>query len=164
MYGVWMMGYGDMLCFDVEDVVYLLLVLQLLFVGFGFVLDVLVLLCWYLCLLLGILLFVFVVFDDVLGDDLFVYLFEGDVGCCWCVLLIEVQVVLYQYDWNQYWVVVGKCVINLLWFWGGGELLQFVYIVYVQVCSCEVFLQVLVKVAGVQVDGDQQVDVLVDLW
>lgn len=163
MYGVWMMVYGEMLWLMLVDSLVLLLVLQFLFVDVGFVFDVLDLLCWYLWFLIDLVLLDFNSLDEVLGDDLFLYLLEGEGGCCWWVLMIEVQVLLYNYFWNQQCVVQGQQLINLLWFWGGGVMLVLVSILYVQVCSCDVLLQGLVLVVGVVVDGEQVVDVLVDL-
>ncbi|MGA6148632.1 phosphoglycerate mutase [Stenotrophomonas sp. NPDC077461] len=163
MHGARMMGHGDTLRPDAEDVAHLLPALQPLFAGFGFVLDAPVPSRWYLRLPRGTLLPAFAAPDDVLGDDLFAHLPEGDAGRRWRALLTEAQVVLHQHDWNQHRVAAGKRAINSLWFWGGGEPPQSVHTAHAQVRSREALLQALAKAAGVQADGDQQVDALVDL-
>lgn len=163
MHGARMMGHGDTLRPEPEDVARLLPALQPLFAGFGFSLDAPQPSRWYLRLPPGTTLPAFASPDEVLGDDLFAYLPEGETGRRWRALLTEAQVVLHQHDWNAQRVAAGKRAINSLWFWGGGELPQRVSTAHVQVRSRESLLQALAKAAGVQADGDQQVDALVDL-
>ncbi|MEG2806307.1 phosphoglycerate mutase [Stenotrophomonas sp.] len=163
MQGARMMGHGDTLRPDAEDVAQLLPALQPLFAGFGFVLDAPVPSRWYLRLPAGTTLPVFDAPEEVLGDDLFAHLPEGDAGRRWRALLTEAQVVLHTHAWNQQRVAAGKRAINSLWFWGGGELPQAVHTGHAQVRSREALLQALARAAGVQADGDQQVDALVDL-
>ena len=163
MQGARMMGHGDTLRPEAEDVAQLLPALQPLFAGFGFSLDAPVPSRWYLRLPPGTTLPEFDGPDDVLGDDLFEHLPAGDAGRRWRALLTEAQVVLHTHDWNQQRVAAGKRAINSLWFWGGGQLPQAVQTAHAQVRSREALLQALAKAAGVLADGDQQVDALVDL-
>ncbi|MFN4161723.1 MAG: phosphoglycerate mutase [Stenotrophomonas sp.] len=163
MQGARMMGHGETLRPDAEDVARLLPALQPLFAGFGFTLDAPVPSRWYLRLPPGTTLPDFHSPDDVLGDDLFAHLPEGDAGRRWRALLTEAQVVLHTHDWNQQRVADGKRAFNSLWFWGGGELPQSVQTAHAQVRSREALLQALAKAAGLQADNEQQVDALVDL-
>ena len=163
MQGARMMGHGDTLRPDAEDVAQLLPALQPLFAGFGFTLDAPVPSRWYLRLPPGTTLPVFDSPDDVLGDDLFTHLPEGDAGRRWRALLTEAQVVLHTHPWNEQRTAAGKRAINSLWFWGGGELPQAVHTPHAQVRSREALLQALARAAGVHADGEQQVDALVDL-
>jgi hypothetical protein len=163
MQGARMMGHGDTLRPDAEDVAQLLPALQPLFAGFGFILDAPVPSRWYLRLPAGTTLPDFHSPDDVLGDDLFAHLPDGDAGRRWRALLTEAQVVLHTHDWNQQRVADGKRAINSLWFWGGGALPQSVHTAHAQVRSREALLQALAKAAGLQANNEQQVDALVDL-
>ena len=163
MQGARLMGHGDTLRPDAEDVVQLLPALQPLFAGFGFILDAPVPSRWYLRLPAGTTLPDFHSPDDVLGDDLFAHLPDGDAGRRWRALLTEAQVVLHTHDWNQQRVADGKRAINSLWFWGGGALPQSVHTAHAQVRSREALLQALAKAAGLQTNNEQQVDALVDL-
>ncbi|MGV6493912.1 phosphoglycerate mutase [Stenotrophomonas rhizophila] len=163
MQGARMMGHGDTLRPDPEDVAQLLPALQPLFAGFGFILDAPVPSRWYLRLPPGTMLPDFHSPDDVLGDDLFAHLPDGDAGRRWRALLTEAQVVLHTHDWNQQRVADGKRAINSLWFWGGGALPQSVHTAHAQVRSREALLQALAKAAGLQANNEQQVDALVDL-
>jgi hypothetical protein len=163
MHGARMMGHGDTLRLESEDVTALLPALQPLFAGYGFTLDAPNPSRWYLRLPPGTTLPAFAAPDDVLGDDLFAYLPEGDAGRRWRALLTEAQVVLHQHPWNAQRVAAGKRAVNSLWFWGGGELPEAVRTAHAQVRSRDALLQALAKAAGVQADGEQQVDALVDL-
>ncbi len=163
MQGARMMGHGDTLRPDAEDVAQLLPALQPLFAGFGFILDAPVPSRWYLRLPPGTTLPDFHSPDDVLGDDLFAHLPDGDAGRRWRALLTEAQVVLHTHGWNQQRVADGKRAINSLWFWGGGAMPQSVHTAHAQVRSREALLQALAKAAGLQADNEQQVDALVDL-
>lgn len=163
MHGARLMGHGDTLRPDLADVMHLLPALQPLFVGYGFVLDAPVPSRWYLRLPPGTTLPAFAEPHEVLGDDLFAHLPEGDAGRRWRALLTEAQVVLHQHEWNQQRVADGKRAINSLWFWGGGELPERVTTAHAQVRSRDALLQALAKAAGLQADGEQTVDALVDL-
>ncbi|NWF32900.1 phosphoglycerate mutase [Stenotrophomonas sp. SAM-B] len=163
MHGARLMGHGDTLRPDLADVMHLLPALQPLFAGYGFVLDAPVPSRWYLRLPPGTTLPLFAEPDEVLGDDLFAHLPEGDAGRRWRALLTEAQVVLHQHAWNQQRVADGKRAINSLWFWGGGELPERVTTAHAQVRSRDALLQALAKAAGLHADGEQTVDALVDL-
>ena len=58
--------------------------------------------------------------DEVLGDDLFSHLPEGEGGRRWRALMTEAQVLLHNHSWNQQRAAQGQQPINSLWFWGGG--------------------------------------------
>jgi len=163
MHGARLMGHGDTLRPDLADAMHLLPALQPLFAGHGFVLDAPVPSRWYLRLPPGTTLPAFAEPDEVLGDDLFAHLPEGDAGRRWRALLTEAQVVLHQHEWNQQRVAEGKRAINSLWFWGGGALPDRVTTAHAQVRSRDALLQALAKAAGLQADGEQTVDALVDL-
>jgi hypothetical protein len=163
MHGARMMGHGDTLRLEPADVAALLPALQPLFAGYGFTLDAPTPSRWYLRLPPGTTLPAFAAPDDVLGDDLFAHLPEGDAGRRWRALLTEAQVVLHQHDWNVQRLAAGKRAVNSLWFWGGGELPHAVQTAHAQVRSRDALLQALAKAAGVQADDEQQVDALVDL-
>ena len=64
--------------------------------------------------------------DEVLGEDLFAHLPEGDLGRRWRALLTEAQVVLHNHPWNAMRASLGKPAVNSLWFWGAGALPDFV--------------------------------------
>ncbi len=163
MQGARMMGHGDTLRPELADAMHLLPALQPLFAGYGFVLDAPVPSRWYLRLPPGTTLPAFDEPDDVLGDDLFAHLPEGDAGRRWRALLTEAQVVLHQHEWNRQRVADGKRAINSLWFWGGGVLPQAVTTRHAQVRSRDALLRALAQAAGLQGDGEQTVDALVDL-
>ncbi len=59
---------------------------------------------------------------NVLGDDLFQHLPEGDLGRRWKHLLNESQTVLHNHPLNAERIRAGKLPVNTLWFWGGGTL------------------------------------------
>ncbi len=59
---------------------------------------------------------------EVLGDDLFQHLPEGELGKRWKLLLNEAQTVLHNHPLNTVRVNAGKPPVNTLWFWGGGAL------------------------------------------
>lgn len=163
MQGARMMGHGDTLRPDAEDVAQLLPALQPLFADSGFTLDAPTPARWYLRLPAGTELPVFAAPDDVLGDDLFAHLPGGVDGRRWRALLTEAQVLLHTHDWNRQRVDAGKRAINSLWFWGGGALPGKVMTAHAQVRSRDALLQALARAAGVQDGGEQQVDALVDL-
>lgn len=163
MQGARMMGHGDTLRPELADAMHLLPALQPLFAGYGFVLDAPVPSRWYLRLPAGTTLPAFAEPDEVLGDDLFAHLPEGDAGRRWRALLTEAQVVLHQHEWNQQRVADGKRAINSLWFWGGGVLPQAVTTRHAQVRSRDALLRALAQAAGLRGDGEQTVDALVDL-
>ncbi len=101
--------------------------------------------------------------EDVLGDDLFNRLPDGDTGRRWRALLTEVQVLLHQHAWNVERVARGKQMINSLWFWGAGVLPHTVMTPHRQVRSRDVLLHALAKASGSDTDSLHMVDALVDL-
>jgi hypothetical protein len=103
--------------------------------------------------------------DEVLGEDLFAHLPEGDLGRRWRALLTEAQVILHNHPWNAMRVSLGKPAVNSLWFWGAGASPDFVRTRYRQVKGNDTLLRSLASAAGVsnEASGAQEVDALVDL-
>lgn len=163
MHGARMMGHGDTLGLDDEDVAALLPDLAPMFADAGFVLDAPDPSRWYLRLSPEAQLPAFTAPDDALGDDLFAHLPAGEAGRRWRALLTESQVLLHQHPWNRQRIARGKPAINSLWFWGGGRLPDAVASSHGQVRSRDSLLRALAAAAGVSVDADGQVDALVDL-
>ncbi len=163
MQGARLMGHGETLAPTEEDAAALLPALQTLFAEAGFGIDAPVPSRWYVRLPADAALPVFTGPDEVLGDDLFAYLPEGEGARRWRALLTEAQVLLHQHPWNHVRKAQGKPAINSLWFWGAGSLPQAVDSPHMQVRSRDSLLQALAKAAGADVDNRQQVDALVDL-
>ena len=163
MHGARMMGHGDTLRPGDDDAAALAPALQAVFAGHGIGFDAPHPSRWYLRLPADAELPVFAVPDDVLGDDLYEHLPQGDAGRRWRALLTETQVVLHTHPWNQQRAARGLQPINSLWFWGPGALPQAVSTAHAQVRSRDALLQALALAAGVQVDGADAVDALVDL-
>jgi hypothetical protein len=163
MHGARMMAYGETLRPTLADSLALLPVLQPLFADAGFVLDAPDPSRWYLRLPIDLALPDFDSPDEVLGDDLFSHLPEGEGGRRWRALMTEAQVLLHNHSWNQQRAAQGQQPINSLWFWGGGVMPVSVSTPHAQVRSRDALLQGLALAAGVAVDGEQAVDALVDL-
>lgn len=163
MHGARMMGHGDTLRPRAEDVAALVPALQPLFADSGLRLDAPVAARWYLQVPADMQLPVFAIPEDLLGDDLFAHLPEGQAGRRWRALLTEAQVILHAHRWNQQRIARGDAPINSLWFWGAGTLPAAVTTAHAQVRSRDALLRALAQAAGVQIDGDQSVDALVDL-
>jgi hypothetical protein len=77
---------------------------------------------WYLMLPRDAQLPAFAPPDDVLGDDIFAHLPQGDAGRRWRRLLSEAQVLLHNHPVNARRVERGQPAVNSLWFWGAGTL------------------------------------------
>ena len=163
MQGARLMASAETLRLEPEDVQALLPALQALFAGFGFQLEAPTPSRWYLRLPEDTPLPAFTAPDVALGDDLFEHLPEGEHGRQWRSLLTEAQVVLHQHPWNEQRSAQGKRAVNSLWFWGGGRLPEAVHTGHAQVRSRDALLRGLAMMAGVQTDGEQAVDALVDL-
>lgn len=163
MQGARMMGHGDTLRLTAQDATALAPALQAVFAGHGFFFDAPTPSRWYLRLPIDLVLPEFDAPDDVLGDDLFEHLPQGDAGRRWRALLTETQVLLHAHPWNQQRLAGGLQAINSLWFWGPGVTPVAVSTTHAQVRSRDALLQALARAAGVQIDGAQSVDALVDL-
>lgn len=165
MGGARMLSHGDALTFTAEDVAQLLPALRPLFGDAGFALDAPQPSRWYLRLPKESKLPAFAAPDEVLGEDLFAHLPEGDLGRRWRALLTETQVVLHNHPWNAMRASLGKPAVNSLWFWGAGTLPDFVRTRYRQVKGSDVLLRALAGAAGVTsgTADAQEVDALVDL-
>lgn len=77
---------------------------------------------WYLMLPREVRLPAFAPPCDVLGDDIFAHLPQGEAGRRWCRLLSEAQIVLHNHPLNTQRAVAGLPAVNSLWFWGEGAL------------------------------------------
>lgn len=167
MGGARMLSHGDALALTTDDVAQLLPALKPLFGDAGFALDAPHPSRWYLRLPREAKLPVFAAPGEVLGEDLFAHLPEGDLGRRWRALLTETQVVLHNHPWNARRVAAGKPAVNSLWFWGAGAPPEFVRTRYKQVKGKDIVLRALAGAAGVvEAGGDtnpQEVDALVDL-
>lgn len=163
MHGARMMGHGDSLHLSHEDAVALLPDLQPVFAAHGLVFDAPSATRWYLRVPAAMTLPLFDSPDDVLGDDLFNHLPAGEDGRRWRALLTESQVVLHAHPRNAERIAQGLGPVNSLWFWGAGRLPARVQTAHAQVRSRDALLRALATAAGVQVDGEQSVDALVDL-
>ncbi|MEP6907293.1 MAG: phosphoglycerate mutase [Pseudoxanthomonas sp.] len=165
MGGARMLSHGEALALSTEDVAQLLPALRPLFGDAGFLLDAPHPSRWYLRLPRESKLPVFASPDEVLGEDLFAHLPEGDLGRRWRALLTEAQIVLHNHPWNAMRASLGKPAVNSLWFWGAGASPDFVRTRYRQVKGNDVLLQSLASAAGVSNDtaDNVEVDALVDL-
>ncbi len=165
MGGARMLSHGDSLALTAEDTAQLLPALRPLFGDAGFALDAPRPSRWYLRLSRESKLPTFAAPDEVLGEDLFAHLPEGDLGRRWRALLTETQVVLHNHPWNAMRASLGKPAVNSLWFWGAGALPDFVRTHYRQVKGNEILLRALANAAGVPAttDDGEEVDALVDL-
>jgi len=163
MQGARMMGHGETLGLTAQDATALVPALQAVFAGYGFVFDAPTPSRWYLRLPIDMPLPAFDTPDDVLGDDLFEHLPPGEAGRRWRALLTETQVLLHAHPWNQQRQARGLQAVNSLWFWGPGATPAAVSTAHAQVRSRDALLQALARAAGVQSDGTQAVDALVDL-
>ncbi|MFT4247441.1 MAG: hypothetical protein QM581_05290 [Pseudomonas sp.] len=163
MQGARMMAHGEALGLDQDDVVALLPALKPMFGDAGFLLDAPVPSRWYLRLPPEARLPAFDDPGEVLGDDLFDHLPEGEAGRRWRALLTEAQVLLHQHPWNRERVARGKPAVNSLWFWGGGVYPHAVSSPHAQVRSRDGLLLALAAASGADAGGEHQVDALIDL-
>lgn len=164
MNGARMLAYGEALGLDGEDAAQLLPALKPLFGDAGLLLDAPQPTRWYLRLPPDARLPAFAPIGDVLGDDLFAHLPEGDDGRRWRALLTEAQIVLHNHRWNARRIAAGKAPVNSLWFWGGGRLPQSVTTRFRQVKGQDTVLRALARAAGVSAEGEGgAVDALIDL-
>jgi len=166
MTGARMLAHGEALALTGEDAAQLLPALKPLFGDAGMPLDAPHPARWYLRLPADAKLPAFTPASEVLGDDLFAHLPEGDAGRRWRALLSEAQVLLHNHPWNARRAAEGKPPVNSLWFWGGGVLPDFVRTGFRQVKGHDVLLQSLALAAGVapvHANGEGGVDALIDL-
>lgn len=165
MGGARMLSHGEALALSEEDAAQFLPALRPLFGDAGFTLDAPNPSRWYLRLPAGARLPAFAEPDDVLGEDLFAHLPEGDLGRRWRALLSDTQVLLHNHPWNVVRAAQGKAAVNSLWFWGPGSLPDVVRTPYRQVKGNDITLRALAKAAGVVPSTPEadEVDALVDL-
>lgn len=165
MNGARLLAHGEALAVDVEDLAQLLPSLKPLFGDAGVLLDAPHPSRWYVRLPRDAQLPHFAAIDDVLGDDLFAHLPEGDAGRRWRALLSEAQIILHNHPWNARRMAAGLAPINSLWFWGAGVLPHAVTTPFKQIKSPDVLVRSLALAAGVSRDAasGQEVDALIDL-
>lgn len=151
--GARLLGWGETLGVDPEDVRALLPALRPLFGDAGFQLDAPHPARWYLRLPAGTGLPPLPGPDEALGEDLFASLPRGDdaVARRWRSLITEAQVLLHQHPRNHERVAQGKAAINALWFWGAGRLPDAVQSRYLHVRSPDPLLHGLARMAGAAV-------------
>lgn len=104
---------------------------------------------WYLALSADARLPIFAAPGDVLGDDIFAHLPQGDLGWRWRRLLSEAQVTLHNHPLNAQRVAAGLRPVNSLWFWGAGRLPDSVRCMQSRFFSDDLLLASLATQAGV---------------
>lgn len=147
--GARMLAHGEALQLATQDASALLPDLKPLFGDCGFLLDAPTPSRWYLRLPKEARLPEFAEPRDVLGDDIFEHLPDGDVGRRWRALLSDAQVVLHNHPWNVARVATGRPPVNSLWFWGAGSLPDHVESPYSEVHASDPMLAALAHAAGV---------------
>lgn len=115
---------------------------------------------WYLCLPWEARLPAFDAPAQVIGDDLFAHMPEGDAGRRWRRLMNEAQVILHNHPVNLRRAAAGKLPANTLWFWGASRLPDHVRCGHGQVRSGDVLLRALALAAGVEFSTDAQAGTL----
>lgn len=151
MNGARLLGLGERLGLDREDVDALLPALRPLFGDSGFVLDAPTPARWYLRLPREAKVPAFSVPDAALGEDLFDHLPDGPEARRWRALQNEVQIVLHNHPWNARRAERGRVPVNALWLWGGGVLPDRVACGFGQVRSDDELLRALASCAGASV-------------
>lgn len=158
MQGVRMLAHGPALALDADQAQQLAQDLVPVFAGHGMQLSTPSPERWYLRLPAGLALPDFVDIDQVLGDDLFDHLPEGEPGRVWRSLLSDTQVLLHQHELNRQRAAQGQAAVNSLWFWGAGQLPARLDSVFGQVRSPDPLLQAIAAQAGPADAGAQLVD------
>lgn len=115
---------------------------------------------WYLCLPPEARLPAFPSPQEVLGDDLFAHLPDGDLGRRWRRLLNEAQVILHNHPVNAQRAAAGKLPVNTLWFWGEGRMPDHVRSAVTQLRTGDVLLHALAARANVPCNTDSRVETL----
>ena len=159
MQGVRMLAHGPALALDAAQAAQLVQAVAEVFAEHGMQLSTPSPDRWYLHLPAGLSLPGFVDIDQVLGDDLFDHLPEGEAGRLWRSLLSDTQVLLHQHPLNAERARQGKAAVNSLWFWGLGRLPAEVACRFGQVRSPDPLLQAIAAQSG---SGDESAQ-LVDL-
>jgi hypothetical protein len=147
--GARLLGLGERLGLDREDVDALLPALRPLFGDTGFALDAPTPARWYLRLPREAKLPAFSAPDAALGEDLFEHLPDGPEARRWRALQNEVQIVLHNHLWNARRAERGRVPVNALWLWGGGVLPERVACALDRVHGDDDVLRALAHVAGV---------------
>ena len=107
---------------------------------------------WFLRLAPGAQLPRFSPPDAALGDDLARHLPEGPLARRWEHLLNEAQMILHNHPVNAARAQQGLAPVNSVWFWGAGELPQWVRTNFARVISDDEMVRALARIAKVPVD------------
>jgi len=157
--------------FSAAECAALLQPLKPLFGDAGFPIDAPVPQRWYLRCPPGAQLPAFAPPSAVLGDDLGTHLPAGNEGRRWRSLFNEAQIVLHNHPVNAERARRGLPMVNALWFWGAGQLPQWVKCAAKSVLSDDDVVRALAARAGVktvsaqvdQLSGKVEGDVVLDL-
>lgn len=103
---------------------------------------------WYLMLPRETRLPAFATPGEVLGDDIFPHLPEGDAGRRWRRLMSEAQIILHQHPVNAARIARGEAPINSLWIWGGGSWPDHVRSPHLVVATDDALLHALARAAA----------------
>ena len=172
--GARLLGIGEALGLDGQDVAAFLPALRPLFGDAGFPLDAPDPHRWYLRLPMAAKLPAFAAPADALGADLFDQLpGAGDDASPearrWRALLSEAQVVLHNHPRNAARIAAGRVPVNSLWFWGAGVAPDHVSTAVAAVATDDVLVRALAARAGTDATAVPPAfampdrDVLVDL-
>jgi len=146
--------------------------LKPLFGDAGFLLEPATPSRWYLRCPAGAQLPPFSSPQAALGDDIACHLPQGESGRRWRHLMNEAQVILHNHAVNAVRSRRGAAPVNSLWFWGAGELPDWVRTSFSMVASSDDVVRALAQLAGIPVVGTMadaldagrgEVRVLVDL-
>jgi len=108
---------------------------------------------WYLRVAPGAQLPRFSPPEAALGDDLARHMPEGSLARRWGHLLNEAQMILHSHPINAERAQRGLAPVNSVWFWGAGELPQWVRTGFTRVLSADEIVSALAKIAKVAVEA-----------
>jgi len=129
--------------------------LKPLFGDAGFLLEPATPARWYLRCPPGAQLPAFSAPYAALGDDIARHLPEGESGRRWRHLLNEAQVILHNHPVNAERSRRGLAPVNSVWFWGAGQLPDWVRTPFSIVASSDDIVLALARLAGIAVAGSQ---------
>ena len=148
--GVLLLGTGESLGVDADDIAAFLPALKPLFGDAGFELDAPHPARWYLRLPREAKLPAFVSPEAALGDDVFEHVPDGPEARRWRALLSEAQVVLHNHPRNAHRAEAGRVAVSALWPWGGGVLPDHATVAFPMLYSDDVLLRGLARLANIE--------------